>query len=101
MACFNCILILGGGMDITELIDSPDTENALLQCRTVRIGSYKVVPFDKVLLSEYGLKIQVPSMKGGIINCSIYMMQGGLMAISSCNNLNFCSRYNNNKNIKA
>ncbi|KAL1131399.1 hypothetical protein AAG570_011016, partial [Ranatra chinensis] len=57
--------VAGGGVDITELLDSPDIENALLQCRTVRIGSYKVVPIDKVLLSEYGIKIQVPSIQGG------------------------------------
>lgn len=57
--------LLGGGMDFSELLDCPDLEKALLQCRTVRIGSYKVVPEEKVVISEYGIKMKVPSPKGG------------------------------------
>ncbi|PSN57920.1 hypothetical protein C0J52_00233 [Blattella germanica] len=35
----------------------------LLQCRTVRIGSYKVVPKDRVLLSSIGIRISVPAIE--------------------------------------
>ncbi|XP_024083624.1 uncharacterized protein LOC106662776 isoform X2 [Cimex lectularius] len=56
--------IEGGGVDLTELLDSPVLEKALLQCRTVRIGSYKVFPKEKLTLNEYGIKFKVPSMNG-------------------------------------
>jgi sentrin-specific protease 7 len=37
----------------------------LVQCRTVRIGSYKVVPKDRVLLSSVGIRIAVPAIEDG------------------------------------
>ncbi|XP_063234986.1 uncharacterized protein LOC134537936 isoform X2 [Bacillus rossius redtenbacheri] len=33
---------------------------AFLQCRTVRIGSYKVVPREPVVISPHGIRISVP-----------------------------------------
>ncbi|KAK9498499.1 hypothetical protein O3M35_003121 [Rhynocoris fuscipes] len=63
--------VAGGGMDFSELLDSPDVEKALMQCRTVRIGSYKVVPEEKVVLSEYGIKLKVPSPKGEPVTIKI------------------------------
>lgn len=35
-----------------------------LACRTVRIGSYKVVPRSCVTLSKFGLRIVVPPVNG-------------------------------------
>ncbi|XP_073983453.1 sentrin-specific protease 6-like isoform X2 [Rhodnius prolixus] len=63
--------VAGGGMDFSELLDCPDLEKALLQCRTVRIGSYKVVPEEKVVISEYGIKMKVPSPKGESVTIKI------------------------------
>ena len=37
----------------------------MIQCRTVRIGSYKVVPKDRVILSSIGVRISVPAMEDG------------------------------------
>jgi len=37
----------------------------LVQCRTVRIGSYKVVPKDRVLISSVGIRIAVPAIEDG------------------------------------
>jgi sentrin-specific protease 7 len=37
----------------------------LLQCRTVRLGSYKVVPKDRVLISSVGIRIAVPAIEDG------------------------------------
>lgn len=65
------LILSGGGLDLAELVDSPDAENCLFDCRTVRIGSYKVIPNDKVLLTTYGLKMRVPNLKGGIVASAI------------------------------
>uniref|UniRef100_A0A0A9XIU5 Uncharacterized protein n=2 Tax=Lygus hesperus TaxID=30085 RepID=A0A0A9XIU5_LYGHE len=54
--------IEGGGLDLADIITSPDVERALLQCRTVRIGSYKTVPEGKVAITEYGLYIKIPAL---------------------------------------
>jgi len=51
----------GGGLDMEEMIDScTSKKNTTLQCRTVRIGSYKVVPKEKVLITPFGIKCTVP-----------------------------------------
>jgi sentrin-specific protease 7 len=47
----------------------------LLQCRTVRIGSYKVVPKDRVLLSSVGIRIAVPAIEDGKCMRAIFMSQ--------------------------
>nr|CAD7453026.1 unnamed protein product [Timema tahoe] len=38
----------------------PPGSYTLLQCRTVRIGSYKVVPKEPVIISSLGVRIAVP-----------------------------------------
>uniref|UniRef100_A0A1B6JN05 Ubiquitin-like protease family profile domain-containing protein n=1 Tax=Homalodisca liturata TaxID=320908 RepID=A0A1B6JN05_9HEMI len=51
----------GGGVDMELALDNASAdEKTFLQCRTVRIGSYKVVPKDKVLITPHGLKVTVP-----------------------------------------
>jgi hypothetical protein len=37
----------------------------LVQCRTVRIGSYKVVPKDRVIICSAGIRITVPAIEDG------------------------------------
>ncbi|XP_014277075.1 sentrin-specific protease 6 isoform X2 [Halyomorpha halys] len=58
----------GGGIEIESLLDNPELEKAQLNCRTVRFGTYKVAPEDKILVTEHGLKIKVPSLSK--TNCS-------------------------------
>jgi hypothetical protein len=48
----------------------------LLQCRTVRIGSYKVIPKDRVLLSSIGIRIAVPAIEDGECMTDIFMSLG-------------------------
>lgn len=36
-----------------------------ITCRSIRIGSYKVVPKDRVLISSEGIKFIVPSFQNG------------------------------------
>jgi hypothetical protein len=36
-----------------------------LSCRTVRIGSYKYIPNDKIFISSSGLKLEVPLLEDG------------------------------------
>lgn len=36
-----------------------------VQCRTIRLGSYKVQPKERALLSSEGVKVVVPSFKNG------------------------------------
>lgn len=58
----------GGGreLDMDGIVDgSIPGCFTLLQCRTVRIGSYKVVPKDRVLLSSVGIRIAVPAIEDG------------------------------------
>lgn len=51
-------------MDLEAFIDgSMPGSYTLLHCRTVRIGSYKVVPRERVVLSTVGLWISVPSIE--------------------------------------
>ncbi|CAH1402245.1 unnamed protein product [Nezara viridula] len=52
----------GGGIEIESLLDNTDLERATLNCRTVRFGTYKVAPEDKIIVTEHGLKIKVPSL---------------------------------------
>lgn len=37
-----------------------------LNCRTVRIGSYKITPRSPVTLSQYGLRIVIPDINNGM-----------------------------------
>jgi hypothetical protein len=66
--------IVGGGreLDMDGILDgSIPGSFTLLHCRTVRIGSYKVVPKDRVLLSSIGIRIAVPAIEDGeYVNCS-------------------------------
>ncbi|PNF29866.1 hypothetical protein B7P43_G09538 [Cryptotermes secundus] len=58
--------VRGGGreLDMDGIVDgSIPGCFTLLQCRTVRIGSYKVVPKDRVLLSSVGIRIAVPAIE--------------------------------------
>lgn len=60
-------LLLGGGIpDIQSLNDGtlkgPYTS---LQCRSLRIGSYKVTPKERVLIVPQGLRIEVPPIGDG------------------------------------
>jgi hypothetical protein len=71
--------IVGGGreLDMDGILDgSIPGSYTLLQCRTVRIGSYKVVPKDRVLLSSVGIRIAVPAIEDGkcvrIILCYLF-----------------------------
>lgn len=48
--------------DLDDLLNDSSEEYTLLQCRTVRIGSYKVVPRDQVIISHHGIKISVPAI---------------------------------------
>ncbi|KAJ8674883.1 hypothetical protein QAD02_010669 [Eretmocerus hayati] len=45
--------------------DSPDSAviSTLLTCRTVRIGSYKYVPNEKISISSNGLRLEVPTLE--------------------------------------
>uniref|UniRef100_A0A1B6GPP2 Ubiquitin-like protease family profile domain-containing protein n=2 Tax=Cuerna arida TaxID=1464854 RepID=A0A1B6GPP2_9HEMI len=53
--------VSGGGVDMELALENVSAEEkTFLQCRTVRIGSYKVVPKDKVLITPHGLKVTVP-----------------------------------------
>jgi hypothetical protein len=71
--------IVGGGreLDMDGILDGTIPGSyTLLQCRTVRIGSYKVVPKDRVLLSSVGIRIAVPAIEDGeyvrIVFCVVY-----------------------------
>ncbi|XP_021936900.1 uncharacterized protein LOC110838211 isoform X2 [Zootermopsis nevadensis] len=58
--------VRGGGreLDMDGILDGTIPGSyTLLQCRTVRIGSYKVVPKDRVLLSSVGIRIAVPAIE--------------------------------------
>ncbi|XP_066991207.2 uncharacterized protein [Anabrus simplex] len=58
--------VKGGGreLDLEAIIDGTmQGQYTLLQCRTVRIGSYKVVPRERVILSNIGVKLSVPSIE--------------------------------------
>lgn len=66
----------GGGreLDMDGIVDgSIPGCFTLLQCRTVRIGSYKVVPKDRVLLSSVGIRIAVPAIEDGEHENYIYV----------------------------
>lgn len=55
--------VCGGGREMQSIVDGSMVGTyTLLDCRTVRIGNYKVVPKDRVLLSSAGIRIQVPSL---------------------------------------
>lgn len=49
-----------GTEDKLDKLDECD--KTYLQCRTVRIGSYKTVPKDKVLITPYGIKLTVTAL---------------------------------------
>jgi hypothetical protein len=68
--------IAGGGreLDMDGILDgSIPGSFTLLQCRTVRIGSYKVVPKDRVLLSSVGIRIAVPAIEDGECLTAIFI----------------------------
>lgn len=51
-------------------MQSPHTS---LLCRTVRIGSYKYIPRDRVLISQNGVRFGVPLLEDGIYFINYYM----------------------------
>lgn len=52
--------------ELEELLDNAAPEDqTFLQCRTVRIGSYKVVPKDRVMITPHGIKVTVPVLNSG------------------------------------
>ncbi|XP_054260206.1 uncharacterized protein LOC128984862 [Macrosteles quadrilineatus] len=53
---------VGGGLDLEELLDGCSEQRTFLQCRTVRVGSYKVVPKDRVTITPYGIKFTIPAI---------------------------------------
>ena len=58
-------LIIGGGRELGTQGVPTSNLNTFLTCRTVRIGSYKYVPNDKIILSTDGLKLDVPLLEDG------------------------------------
>jgi hypothetical protein len=69
--------IVGGGreLDMDGILDGTIPGSyTLLQCRTVRIGSYKVVPKDRVLLSSVGIRIAVPAIEDGEYVRSVFVL---------------------------
>lgn len=62
------VIVTGGGreLDLEGMADgSAPGQYTLLQCRTVRIGSYKVVPKERVVLSSEGVRVCVPAIEDG------------------------------------
>ena len=50
---------------ISEIVDVSDNQGktfASLQCRSVRIGSYKSMPKERALVTEHAFQIKVPSI---------------------------------------
>ena len=50
---------------ISEIVDVGDNQGktfASLQCRSVRIGSYKSMPKERALVTEHAFQIKVPSI---------------------------------------
>jgi sentrin-specific protease 7 len=60
----------------------------LVQCRTVRIGSYKVVPKDRVLLSSVGIRIAVPAIEDGEYLTSDVHLNPSVLS-EGCHHFNF------------
>lgn len=52
-------------------MQSPHTS---LLCRTVRIGSYKYIPRDRVLISQNGVRFGVPLLEDGIYFTNYYII---------------------------
>lgn len=63
------ITFTGGGVELESLLDSADIEKVRLECRSVRFGSYKVVPQDTIVLTEHGVKLRVTSL---MQSCKFY-----------------------------
>ena len=58
-------VISGGGMLEQAAEGSILVPFALVQCRTVRIGTYKAKPSDKVGISTQGIEIKLPLPSNG------------------------------------
>ncbi|XP_051174583.1 uncharacterized protein LOC127290193 [Leptopilina boulardi] len=46
-------------------------QHTTLSCRTVRIGSYKYFPPEKIIISQYGVRLSVPSLCGSKNNVKL------------------------------
>lgn len=61
-----CVCTGGGLPDIAHLCDGTlKGPYTTLQCRSVRVGSYKVMPKDRVLIVPQGIRIKVPPVTEG------------------------------------
>lgn len=56
---------------LDNTMQSPHTS---LLCRTVRIGSYKYIPRDRVLISQNGVRFGVPLLEDGIYFTNYYII---------------------------
>lgn len=66
MYCTVCVCAGGGLPDIAHLSDGTlKGPYTTLQCRSVRVGSYKVMPKDRVLIVPQGIRIKVPPVTEG------------------------------------
>lgn len=45
-----------------------------LSCKMVRIGSYKYIPRDRVLISQNGVRFGVPLLEDGIYFTNYYII---------------------------
>ena len=46
----------------TNIVENAGTNWCSLTCRSIRIGNYKVLPKDKITITEKGVQIKVPSI---------------------------------------
>lgn len=50
-----------------KFLDIGQLPQTALECRTVRIGSYKYIPREKVVISHTGVRFSVPLLEDGML----------------------------------
>lgn len=50
-----------------NFLDIGQLPQTALECRTVRIGSYKYIPREKVVISHTGVRFSVPLLEDGML----------------------------------
>ena len=54
-----------------NFLDVGQLPQTALECRTVRIGSYKYIPREKVVISQSGVRFSVPLLEDGKLILSV------------------------------
>lgn len=79
--------IEGGGLLEQAINGSLSSPYVLMECRTIRIGTYKNKPSERVVISAQGMEFTIPLPTGAIVTVSVPLVDIVRVLVSFCRSM--------------